>query len=319
MNRGCKLAAAVAACLVGAVAGAGSAPAAEQGHNAADLAACNWATPDGARGIAGFDASTGTASTARGGRQREPVMSTDAEIDGPVPAVPANFSATVPVYVHVIRKGTTVADGNVPDSQIQQQITVLNQTFNGARGGADTNFNFVLRGIDRTTNEAWFTMSPNTSQERAAKRALHKGGPDALNIYTTEGGGFLGWAYFPKDVAGSNGRQYIDGIVIAAGSLPGGSIPNYNLGFTATHETGHWIGLYHTFQNGCSAVGDRIDDTPRQRYPTSGCPEGQDSCPEPGLDPIHNYMDYSYDACYEEFTDDQAERMQQQWLAYRAG
>jgi len=70
MNRGCKLAAAVAACLVGAVASAGSAPAAEQGHNAADLAACNWATPDGARGIAGFDASTGTASTARGGRQR---------------------------------------------------------------------------------------------------------------------------------------------------------------------------------------------------------------------------------------------------------
>ena len=319
MNRGTKLAAGFAACLAAAVVGTGSAPAAEHAHNAADLAACNWATPDGARGVAGFDAGAGSASTARGGRQREPSMSTDAEIEGAVPKVPKRFSATVPTYVHVINKGPSLADGNVPDSQIQQQIAVLNQTFNGARGGADTNFNFVLKGIDRTTDEAWFNMSPNTSEERAAKRKLHTGGANALNIYTTEGGGFLGWAYFPKDVAGSNGRQYLDGIVIAYGSLPGGDIPNYNLGFTATHETGHWIGLYHTFQNGCSAVGDRIDDTPRQRYPTSGCPEGQDSCPEPGLDPIHNYMDYSYDACYEEFTNDQAERMQQQWLAYRAG
>ena len=236
-------------------------------------------------------------------------MSTDAEIEGAAPKVPKRFWATVPTYVHVINKGPTLADGNVPDSQIQQQIAVLNRTFNGARGGADTNFEFVLRDIDRTTDEAWFNMSPNTSQERAAKRALHEGGPDALNIYVTEGGGFLSWAYFPKDVAGSTGRQYLDGIVIAAGSL----------GFTATHEVGHWIGLYHTFQNGCSAVGDRIDDTPRQHYPTSGCPAGQDSCPEPGLDPIHNYMDYSYDACYTEFTPQQATRMQQQWLAYRAG
>jgi hypothetical protein len=173
MSRGRKLAAGAAACLVAVAAGAGSAPAADHGHAAADLAACNWATPDTARGIAGFDAGAAFASTARGGRQREPVMSTDAEIEGPAPAVPKRFSATVPVYVHVINQGPTLADGNVPDSQIQRQIAVLDQTFGGMRGGADTGFDFVLRGIDRTTNEAWFNMSPNTSQERAAKRALH--------------------------------------------------------------------------------------------------------------------------------------------------
>jgi hypothetical protein len=317
MIRGYKLAAGMAAFALAAAVGATSAPAAEQGHNAADLAACNWAKPDAARGIGGFGA-TGFAATGRGGREREPAMTTDAEIDGATPVVPKRFSATVPVYVHVVNKGPALSDGNVPDAQIQRQVDVLNQTFNGMRGGADTNFNFVLRGVDRTTNEAWFNMSPNTSEERAAKRALHEGGPDALNIYTAEGGGFLGWAYFPKDVAGSTGRQYIDGIVIAYGSMPGGDIKNYNLGFTATHEAGHWIGLYHTFQNGCSAVGDRIDDTPRQRFPTSGCPEGQDSCTEPGLDPIHNYMDYSYDPCYTEFTAQQGKRMQEQWLAYRA-
>ena len=299
-------------------AGAGGAPAAQRSHNAADLAGCNWATPDAARGIGGFDAGGQASTTARGGVQREPAMSTDAEIDGTAPQVGKRFSATVPVYVHVINKGQTVADGNVPQSQIQAQIDVLTQTFNGMRGGADTNFTFRLAGVDRTTNEAWFNMSPNTSEERAAKRALHRGSADALNIYTAEGGGFLGWAYFPKDVAGSNGRQYIDGIVIAAGSLPGGSIPRFNLGFTATHEAGHWLGLYHTFQNGCSSVGDRIDDTPRERFPTSGCPKGQDTCSEPGLDPIHNYMDYSDDPCYTEFTSQQGTRMAQQWLAYRA-
>jgi len=148
-------------------------------------------------------------------------------------------------------------------------------------------------------------MQPGTSEERAAKRALHRGGSDALNLYTAEGGGFLGWAYFPKG-ATNDGRSYIDGIVVASGSLPGGSIPRFNLGFTATHETGHWLGLYHTFQNGCAASGDRIEDTPRQRFPTSGCPAGEDSCPEPGLDPIHNYMDYSDDPCYTEFTPSRA-------------
>ncbi len=318
MRRGSKLAAGVVACALAAGIGAASAPAAEHGHNAADLAGCNWATPDGARGVAGFGA-VDYAATGRGGRQREPAMSTDAEIDGPKPKLPKRFGATVPTYVHVINKGRTAADGNVSDAQIRAQIEVLNQTFNGMRGGADTNFTFDLEAITRTTNEAWFNMGPNTSEERAAKRALHRGGPDALNMYLTEGGGFLGWAYFPKDVAGSNGRQYLDGIVVASGSLPGGTIPNYNLGFTATHEAGHWLGLYHTFQNGCSAIGDRIEDTPRQRFPTSGCPEGKDTCAEPGLDPIHNYMDYSYDACYEEFTSQQGRRMAEQWLAYRAG
>jgi hypothetical protein len=104
---------------------------------------------------------------------------------------------------------------------------------------------------------------------------------------------------------------------MASGSMPGGTIENYDLGFTASHEVGHWLGVAHRFQNGCSTTGDRVDDTPAERFPTSGCPEGQDTCTDPGVDPIHNYMDYSYDACYEEFTAGQAKRMAQQWLYFR--
>jgi hypothetical protein len=100
--------------------------------------------------------------------------------------------------------------------------------------------------------------------------------------------------------------------------MPGGPFgSDFSLGHTATHEAGHWLGLYHTFEGGCKGPGDRIGDTPAELEPTSGCPRGKDTCLEPGLDPIHNFMDYSFDSCYEEFTSDQADRMQKQYVHWR--
>ncbi len=73
----------------------------------------------------------------------------------------------------------------------------------------------------------------------------------------------------------------------------------------------------HTFDQGCVGHGDHVADTPAEETPTSGCPEGKDTCAAPGADPIHNYMDYSYDSCYTEFTAGQAERGQEQYLFWR--
>ncbi|HEX5468265.1 MAG TPA: zinc metalloprotease [Gaiellaceae bacterium] len=267
----------------------------------------------------GFLDSLAARSSGARGLSREPALNETAE-EVPAGEAPStqNFRATIPVYFHIIRESGAVEDGDAPGSWIRNQINVLNLSYGGFYGGPDTGFNFRLAGVDRTTNAKWFNMTPGGADEFKAKRQLREGGADALNIYTVSGGGYLGWAYFPSSY---DKQPWVDGVIIAFASMPGSTIPGYedfNLGFTATHETGHWLGLYHTFQGGCNAKGDYVDDTPAEKGPAFGCQVGRDTCLEAGLDPIHNYMDYSDDPCYFEFTQGQAERMQEQYLFFRA-
>jgi hypothetical protein len=228
-----------------------------------------------------------------------------------------NFKATVLVYFHVVTDG---AIGAVTDAQIATQIDVLNNTYAGGEGGAATGFRFGLAGITRTDNAGWFYANPGGTNEHSMKQTLHQGGTDALNYYSTTAGDYLGWAYLPSIVT-KPGQAYLDGVVVDWESMLGTSTTyegRYDQGETATHEVGHWLNLEHTFFGGCNAKGDFVDDTPAQKTPTSGCPVGKDTCRQPGLDPIHNYMDYSYDSCYTEFTAGQVQRMRDAWLFYRA-
>ena len=277
-----------------------------------------WSSNCGGSSVFGSLDRLGVGSTARGDQVREPSLYQTIESPADQRGRGRGFRATVPTYVHVVSlpDGT----GNVSDRAIRDQIRVLNTTFAGFEGGYATGFSFDLAGVTRTVNADWYYAGPSTSAERAMKQALHQGGDNALNMYLTTAGAYLGWAYYPSQV-NHNGSAYLDGIVIDWESMLGTSTTyagRYDQGETATHEAGHWLNLAHTFEGACNHWGDHVADTPPEATPTSGCPAGKDTCSEPGLDPIHNYMDYSYDTCYTQFTAGQAARMQDAWLFYRA-
>jgi hypothetical protein len=222
----------------------------------------------------------------------------------------------IPVVVHVIQENATRAGGNIPDSLITSQIAVLNDSYNGgAVGGAVTAFAFTLQSINRVTNPSWYPIVDGSSAERAMKSSLRQGGDGTLNLYLGQlSDDLLGWATFPQATINAQ-----DGVVALNESLPGGTASPYNLGDTATHEIGHWLGLYHTFQGGCNGQGDQVSDTPAEASPAFGCPINRNSCAsKAGNDPIRNFMDYTDDSCMFEFTAGQASRMLTSWNAYRA-
>jgi hypothetical protein len=227
-------------------------------------------------------------------------------------------SSKIAVWFHVISAGPGFENGEVPDSMIREQMKVLDQSFSGFTGGAFTGFTFELAGITRTRNARWFNMGISSAAEAEAKAALRRGNAATLNVYTTAGGGFLGWATFPFWYAGNPSD---DGVVIDFRSMPGGGYgSNYSLGDTATHEVGHWLGLFHTFEWGCTPWGDFVADTNSERSPAFFCPVGRDTCVgknAKGADPIENFMDYTYDSCMYAFTPGQVERMQTAWVTYR--
>jgi hypothetical protein len=226
---------------------------------------------------------------------------------------PLATAVTINVYFHVITN--TSGAGNVTDQMIASQISVLNNAF------SPYGFSFNLVSTDRTANNTWYTSGPGTTGEAQFKAALRQGSADDLNFYTNSpGGGLLGWATFPSSY---NSQPSKDGVVCLFSSLPGGSAAPYNLGDTGTHEVGHWMGLYHTFQGGCQKTGDYVSDTPAEKSPAYGCPTGRDSCVNgpaaAGIDPITNFMDYTDDACMNRFSTGQGSRMTAQFNTYRLG
>ncbi|HLM57940.1 MAG TPA: zinc metalloprotease [Pyrinomonadaceae bacterium] len=251
---------------------------------------------------------------------------------GDITIAAAPGSITINVYFHVVQQNGTAGvsgTGYVPLSWLDNQITIMNNAYAGLGPnqsgtlvsgiGANTPFRFVRAGVDYTVNSTWYGAGPGSIAQAQMKAALRTPGTSAddLNFYTNSGGGYLGWATFPNDYASAPAQ---DGVVCYWASLPGSNYTPYNLGDTATHEVGHWLGLYHTFQGGCQNPGDGVSDTPPERSQAFGCPTGRDSCKNSaGLDPIENFMDYTDDFCMFKFSAGQSSRADSMWATYRAG
>jgi len=152
------------------------------------------------------------------------------------------------------------------------------------------------------------------------KTKLRTGGAETLNTYavgsiTDTGDNLLGYATFPSDYTNAPAD---DGVVFLSSSLPGGTGTPFNLGRTLTHEAGHWVGLFHTFEGGCSEPGDSVADTPPEAEAVYGCPATSDSCTGDNLpDDFHNFMDYTDDDCMTHFTPGQGTRALDQLATYR--
>ena len=98
-------------------------------------------------------------------------------------------------------------------------------------------FQFTLVTETVTENTAWYNSAQDDapgSDEYAMKAATRVGGKSDMNVWSKSGAGFLGWATLPS---GSSGDVY-DGVVIDAGTVPGGTSAPYNEGDTLTHEVG---------------------------------------------------------------------------------
>lgn len=255
-----------------------------------------------------------------------------------------NGPIIVPVCIRLFHTGVTQPE-NIPDSQILSQINVLNEYFEpygvqfclASTATNGTPLPGPTPGIARLPSINLATF--NIPQDEANLLMLPT--ENYLNIFIVKdivsaevGGQIQGYATFP-----GQGAPF-DGVVIRAdvfGNVNDPSCtscltqmnPNLGMGKILVHEIGHYLGLYHTFEQGCYEVlygncednGDQVCDTPPVKKPNSGCPTSPvDSCSEnPNLpDDINNFMDYTNESCLNSFTDDQKIRMKGTLNTYRA-
>ncbi|KAI4096341.1 MAG: hypothetical protein L6R37_006952 [Teloschistes peruensis] len=184
-----------------------------------------------------------------------PELQAAANAMGSRPVPLAAQTLNVRTYFHVVT--TRAAQGSITQSQLNDQLAVLNRSY-GPSG-----ISFTLISSDFTTNDQWATGNYDSTM----KPALRKGTYADLNVYFLSdlGGGLLGICNFPTNASPGSSTYNQDGCDVLAQSVPGGTTTNYNQGGSATHEIGHWFGLFHVFQGrravgaGIAKVGDTVN------------------------------------------------------------
>jgi hypothetical protein len=223
----------------------------------------------------------------------------------------------IPVVVNVLYKTTAE---NIPLTQIQSQIDILNQDFGASNNdynntpsifqnlrSGNTGIRFVLDQVIRksTTKTSWRT---NDDMKRTTKGGLNPTSPTTkLNIWVCNlSNNILGYAQFPGGSSATDGVVLDNNCVGVASS----NFSTYNKGRTATHEVGHWLGLRHIWgDQTCGS--DLVSDTPNHNTANYGCPSypHYSTCSGAPVEMTMNYMDYTDDNCMYMFTLGQKTRM----------
>ncbi|MBO9663946.1 zinc metalloprotease [Dokdonella sp.] len=231
-----------------------------------------------------------------------PGLSEALERRGALPSGESDPNAPLDVDLVLHSLSGPALEGDLLEQTIQRQMEVLNAAF-GIAG-----IRFRLAEVRRYPDSAYFDACfPTTEQGVQMKTELAVDPARVVNVYACR---LLlpyvaGYGSLPNEFPEDDARH---GVVLDYGAFPGGA-PPLDLGHTLVHEMGHYFGLLHTFQGGCDGEGDFVADTPAEAEPAYGCQVGRNTCPQAGVDPVTNFMDYSDDACTDHFTAGQRSRM----------
>jgi len=265
-------------------------------------------------------------------------------ISDELPEVPSVRRLEIPTRYVVCQKSD--ADNIITEDMIREQNEWTNEAFKGASPWERMNFDeghpvsvdmqisFKLVNISIVTDPECAKYGfTNSSQVYEYNKDPSK--YFTVVIITNDASGVLGQTEFPFDIS----EDSLDHMVIVSSvglrhfasrlnemrGITVHSSSMYDEGDTVVHESGHGLGLYHTFERGCSGGthpleggiqagwrsssakhnGDMVDDTNPERLPHYDCAVDM-SCGE--VDPVHNFMDYSPDTCMVGFTEGQKRR-----------